>query len=242
MKQLTYLSLAVLLVCTACTANVKTKLIGSWQLDTKGISKFAGNNADEDTKEDAKTENASKTPVIVGKWKPTDTKSKGGMEFRKDGSLKISNGKSTETATWEASKDKKSIKIVMESGKTERMVITKFKGNRLTFTDGKSDKEVTLQKVNTDSDVDDADKKNDRKIEKTIPKEGVLEFRKDETFLIVVGKTSINGKWEVAKDNKSVTLMPEKGVSETFTDIKVEGSEFKFRDGKTGDMMNFRKK
>ena len=59
-----------------------------------------------------------------------------------------------------------------------------------------------------------------------------MEFRKEGTYVLLVGKVTTNGKWEVAQDNKSVKLIPEKGISETLAIVKIDDKEFTFRGSK----------
>ena len=229
---------------TACGTNVKTKLIGTWKLDANTASKFDKTASDSEETND--TDSDKKTPAIIGKWKLvkiegeelSNKEKETSMEFRKDGTFKQFSGKAIRTGEWEVSKDKKFIKITPKTGKIEKMNIVKYKNNRLTFTDGIRDKEITLEKMGGK----DNDNEEDNTRKKKTQQEGVLEFRKDASYIISIDKNTQNGKWEVAKDNKSLTLSPDKGVSQTLDIVKIDENEFTFRGKGASSDISLRKK
>lgn len=59
-------------------------------------------------------------------------------------------------------------------------------------------------------------------------KGATITFTKDGGFEQAAGNNSRKGKWELSKDNKSITLKPEKGENETLTIDKLEKDKFEF--------------
>lgn len=77
---------------------------------------------------------------------------------------------------------------------------------------------------------------------KTSKQKSTMEFRKDGSFVQSVGSKSRGGKWEVSKDDKSVTIIPEKDKTETLVIVRLEGSEFVAKDGERPGEIKFRKR
>ncbi len=69
----------------------------------------------------------------------------------------------------------------------------------------------------------------------------LLEFKKDDTFTQSAGKQTRKGKWELAKDSKSVNLYPDGGKSEVMTIVKMEADNILLKDDKTEYGMKKRK-
>ncbi len=64
----------------------------------------------------------------------------------------------------------------------------------------------------------------------TPPSEIKMTF-KDDTYSLTSGEETINsGTFEVAKDGKSMTIKPQEGETETFSNIKLEDGKLSFTD------------